>query len=187
MSSLAYCRSVQLFGNYCLSWMTGKMRWTRVRVYTYSCFLDMAKAFEKVNHSLLLLKLRSVGLQSTELAWFKSYLTGRSICTAVDGVHSAAKYISSGVPQGSVLGPLLFIIFYRDLPSITSSETAMFADDTQLHARCTFFSTDWPAVHLSCKVQDDLRTNQRVGEMLGHNFQCCKVLAYVTNAPERSE
>ena len=65
-------------------------------------------------------------------------MTGRSICTAVEGVHSAAKYISSGVPQGSVLGPLLFIIFCRDLPSITSSETAMFADDTQLHDRCTF-------------------------------------------------
>ena len=82
----------------------------------HSCFLDMAKAFKKVNHSLVLLKLCSVGVKSTELASFKSYLTGRSICTAVEGVHSAAKYISSGVLQGSVLGPLLFIIFYRDLP-----------------------------------------------------------------------
>ena len=136
----------------------------------HSCFLDMAKAFDKVNHSLLLLKLCSVGVKSTELAWFKSYLTGRSICTAVEGVHSAAKYISSGVPQGSVLGPLLFIIFYRDLPSITSSETAMFADDTQLHDRCTFFSTGL----CTCKVQDDLRTISEWAKCWDTTFNAAK-------------
>ena len=105
-----------------------------------------------------------------ELTWFKSYLTGRSICTAVEGVHSAAKYISSGVPQGSVLGPLLFIIFYRDLPSITSSETAMFADDTQLHDRCTFFSTGL----CTCKVQDDLRTISEWAKWWDTTFNAAK-------------
>ena len=112
----------------------------------------MAKAFDKVNHGLLLLKLRSVGVGSTELEWFRSYLSDRSISTAVDGVHSAAKSISSGVPQGSVLGPLLFIIFYRDLPSITSSATAMFADDTQLHDKCAVSLTE----QCTCRVQQDM-------------------------------
>ena len=102
----------------------------------HACFLDMAKAFDKVNHDLLLHKLRSVGVYSLELKWFSSYLHGRSISTVVEGVKSSRSCISSGVPQGSVLGPLLFLVYYRDLPSVTSSSTAMFADDTQLYDRC---------------------------------------------------
>ena len=105
-------------------------------IFTHTCFLDMAKAFDRVNHSLLALKLRSVGVYGVELKWFESYLCGRSICTNVDGVQSSMQSISSGVPQGSILGPLLFIIFYRDLPAVSTSKTAMFADDTLIHDCC---------------------------------------------------
>ena len=118
-----------LSGNSCQLLMIGKRPWV------HACFLDMAKAFDKVNHDLLH-KLRSVGVYSLELKWFSSYLHGRSISTVVEGVKSSRSCISSGVPQGSVLGPLLFLIYYRDLPSVTSSSTAMFADDTQLYDRC---------------------------------------------------
>ena len=92
--------------------------------------------FDRVNHSLLALKLRSVGVYGVELDWFDSYLCGRSICTNVDGVQSSMQSISSGVPQGSILDPLLFIIFYRDLPAVSTSKTAMFADDTLIHDCC---------------------------------------------------
>ena len=105
-------------------------------IFTHTCFLDMAKAFDRVNHSLLALKLRSVGVYGVELKWFDSYLCGRSICTNVDGVRSSMQSISSGAPQGSILGPLLFIIFYRDLPAVSTGKTAMFADDTLIHDCC---------------------------------------------------
>ena len=68
----------------------------------HACFLDMAKAFDKVNHDLLLQKLRSVGVYSLELKWFSSYLHGCSILTVVEGVKSSQSCISSGVPQGSI-------------------------------------------------------------------------------------
>ena len=86
----------------------------------HACFLDMAKAFDKVNHVLLLHKLRSVGVYSLELKWFSSYLHGRSISTVPEGVQSSRSCISSGVPQGFVHGPLLFLMYNRDLPSVTS-------------------------------------------------------------------
>lgn len=115
----------------------------------HACLLDMAKAFDRVDHQLLLQKLRSVGAHSRELDWFQSYLSGRSICTQIDGIRSSSRSISSGVPQGSVLGPLLFIIFYRDLPSVVSCTTAMFADDTLLYDRCSGVRGSEPCCHLS--------------------------------------
>ena len=98
----------------------------------HALFLNVAKAFDQVDHGLLLSKLRPAGLGSTALKWVGSYLNGRCICTSVDNVTSDFKPISSGVPQGSVLGPLLFLIYFRDIPSVMASTTDMFADDTLL-------------------------------------------------------
>ena len=96
-------------------------------------FLDMSKAFDKVNHSISLQKLRMAGFGGSLLQWFQSYLTNRHQCVTVQGCTSTTLPVTSGVPQGSILGPVLFSLYVNDLPdAIKSSHVAMFADDTKL-------------------------------------------------------
>ena len=96
-------------------------------------FGDFRKAFDLVNHQLLLKKLQSYGLSEKAIKWFQSYLLDRHQYVAVNGVTSSMTSIKCGLPQGTVLGPLLFILFINDLPkSIINSSTDIFTDDTTL-------------------------------------------------------
>ena len=96
-------------------------------------FLDFRKAFGSVNHKTLLQKLTSYGVQGVELTWFTNYLQNRQQKSIVRGTESTWGTICSGVPQGSILGPLLFTIMVNDLPNVTSkSHIMMYADDTVL-------------------------------------------------------
>ena len=98
-------------------------------------FFDLKKAFDVVNHNILLKKLAAYKINISSLNWFTSYLNNRKQCIVSDNIHSATEYITSGVPQGSVLGPILFILFINDLPLyIENANTDMFADDTTVHA-----------------------------------------------------
>lgn len=93
-------------------------------------FLDLSKAFDLVDHALLLIKLDAYGIRGTINNLIKSYISNRSQLVEVDGVQSDKVYINYGVPQGSVLGPLLFLLFVNDLPDIENSkQLVMFADD----------------------------------------------------------
>ena len=101
---------------------------------TGAVFLDLSKAFDTIDHDSLLHKLTKVGFSSSFIDWFQSYLSDRTLVTCVGDSSSSAKHISVGVPQGSVLGPLLFIIYTNELSSVVNScELLLYADDTVIY------------------------------------------------------
>ena len=96
-------------------------------------YLDFAKAFDKVDHNILLAKLERYGIRGKLLAWIRSFITERTQKVSVEGSLSSESRVVSGVPQGSVLGPLLFLIHITDINiDITSSTVSSFADDTRV-------------------------------------------------------
>jgi retron-type reverse transcriptase len=96
-------------------------------------FIDFKKAFDLVDHEILLYKLRLYHFSDNTLNFFRSYLSNRKQRIKADGVKSEFKTVMTGVPQGSIIGPLLFLIYVNDLPLQTISEIDMYADDSTLH------------------------------------------------------
>ena len=95
-------------------------------------FCDVTAAFDRVWHTGLLHKLYNIGIRGNLLLWFEDYLSNRTQRVVLQGVSSSWGNINAGVPQGSVLGPLLFLIYINDLPKVVESSVRLFADDTTL-------------------------------------------------------
>ena len=99
--------------------------------HTNLTFIDLSKAFDTLNHEILIKKLTLYGIQNTELLWFKNYLLNRKHATNFKGEISERLNTNTGVPQGSILGPLLFLIYINDL-AINIEGSLLYADDTTL-------------------------------------------------------
>ena len=137
--------------------------------------LDFAKAFDKVPHQRLLYKLKNVGIDDKTLRWINAFLSDRTQQVVIDGALSKTGHVTSGVPQGSVLGPTMFIIYINDLPENILSNVRLFADDTILYKNIN--SID------DCKtLNTDLSKLQQWEErwLMEFNVKKCHVLK-VTN------
>ena len=96
-----------------------------------SIYFDFSKAFDSAAQKTSV-KMKAYGIEGKLLSWVEAFLTGREQIVRVDGELSTAKAVISGIPQGSVLGPLLFVIYINDLPDVVQSNILLFADDTKI-------------------------------------------------------
>ena len=101
-------------------------------------YIDFSRAFDSVVHSKLIYKLSNLGISENLLQWIEAFLADRCQCVVVEHCFSSWTPVVSGVPQGSVLGPILFILFINDIGSICTGSTVshkLFADDLKLHSK----------------------------------------------------
>ena len=98
-----------------------------------ACFLDFSKAFDKVDHKKLVQKLSNIGVSQQIVTWVEDFLRNRTQAVVVDGHSSSPCPVTSGVPQGSVVGPILFLIYINDLPNAVKSNVRLFAADTVIY------------------------------------------------------
>ena len=136
-------------------------------------YLDFRKAFDSVPHKRLIKKLEGYGIKGILLEWFKNFLNGRQQRVVINGKTSDWTNVFSGIPQGSILGPILFIIFINDLPGVVGNVCKLFADD------CKLYKNIKSEADLKELQEDIYRLCQWSKEwLLGFNFKKCKIVSY---------
>lgn len=143
-------------------------------------YTDFEKAFDKVPHSRLLNKLRGYGISEALIGWISSFLIDRMQRVRVNGSFSRWVPVLSGIPQGTILGPLLFVIYINDIEdsSLQSSNLFLYADDVKMYKHCNDIGD-------ASRLQADLRVIENWSEtwLMKLNINKCKVITYSRNEP----
>ena len=124
---------------------------------TRAVALDISKAFDRVWHAGLLHKLKSYGISGQIFGLITSFLSNRWLRVVLDGKSSQEYPVNAGVPQGSTLGPTLFLLYINDLPDDAICNIAIYADDTTLYSKCDQASDLWQQLELAFELESDLR------------------------------
>ena len=124
---------------------------------TRAVALDISKAFDRVWHAGLLHKLKSYGISGQIFGLVSSFLSNRRLRVVLDGKSSQKYPVNAGVPQGSILGPTLFLLYINDLPDDVICNIAIYADDTTLYSKCNQASDLWQQLELASELESDLR------------------------------
>ena len=132
-------------------------------------YLDLEKAFDKVPHHRLLLQLKRYGIRGDLLSWIESFLSNRKQLVKVGDQKSQESNVLSGVPQGSVLGPVLFLIYVSDISGLVKNFISLFADDTKLYTYLLKEAADADK-HTPQSVQNDINLIAHWSEMMQMNF-----------------
>ena len=119
--------------------------------------LDISKALDKVWDAGVLHKLKSYGISGQILGLIPSFLSNRQLQVVLDGKSSQEYPVNAGVPQGSILGPTLALLYINDLPNDVICDIAIYADDTTLQSKCDQASDLWQQLELASELESDLR------------------------------
>ena len=125
---------------------------------TRAVALDISKAFDRVWHAGLLLKLKSYGISGQTFGLIPSFLSNRRLQVVLDGKSSQEYPVNAGVPPGSILGHTLFLLYINDLPDDVICDIAVCADDTALCSECDRVSGLWRRLELASEIESDLRS-----------------------------
>ena len=126
--------------------------------------LDISKAFDRVWHAGLLHKLKSYGISGQIFGLISSFLSNRRLRVVLNGKSSQEYPVNAGAPQGSILGPTIFLLYINDLPDDVICDIAIYADDTNLYSKCDQVSDLWQQLEFTSQLESDLQDTVNWGK-----------------------